>query len=229
MRGEGTGTTSHVSPMGNGTSTPLSPGAVTAPSNEEGLRFTEYTERQEYEAGQLLGGLPGIACNGCAAAEACPKFEENAACYYEQDFDGLTSRDLSNIVPRLEVIADMQFKRGMHAAFVERRKSGGQLLPEVTRQLEIAAHAAERVARLKTPAQKGMTSPVSVVIQNNQNGASGGGGLVQKLMAGVMGKAQGQPGAIVINEQKQLDAAPSASPVIDVPAEIMNAPIGEGS
>ena len=90
----------------------------------------------------------------------------------------------------------MQFRRGMHAAFVERRKSGGQILPEVTRQLEIAAIAAERVARLKTPQMKEMRQPVVVINQGVQ-----GGGLVSRLMAGVMGAGSAAPGDIVINAE----------------------------
>ena len=169
--------------------------------------ITPYTERQELSVGRLMGGgglgLPGIACNGCAAAESCPAFKENSACAYEEDFSALPTRDLSNLIPRLEVIADMQFKRGMHAAYVERRKSGGQILPEVTRQLEIAAAAAERVARLKTPQQKNAASPISVIVQQN-NGGSSGGGLVSRLMAGVQGKLstpEANSGEITINAE----------------------------
>jgi len=192
---------------------PTSPGHsalfAQAGSTEEGAppdgpqgRVTPYSEYQELVVGRLLGGLPQIACNGCAAAESCPDFEENSSCAYDEDFGGLSTRDLDNLLPRMEVIADMQFKRGMHAAYVERRKSGGQLLPEVTRQLEIAAAAAERVARLKTPQTRTAGSPVVVVQQNNSGGQASGGGLVSRLLAGIAGKSTSQhSGEISINEK----------------------------
>jgi hypothetical protein len=159
--------------------------------------FTPYNERQELEAGMLLGGIPGIACNGCAAAESCPEFQENATCAYDDYFSGLSTRDVNNLLPRMEVIADLQFRRGMHAVFVERRKSGGQILPEVTRQLEIAAVAAERVARLKTPQHRDMRAPVVVV--NNVQGGPSGGGLVSRLLAGVTGALPQHTGFIDLN------------------------------
>lgn len=218
MRGEGKdhGTSSPVSPLG-GTNSPVSPLAAAnspvspggsygsvSPSVDEDDRSTPYTEMQELVVGRLLGGIPQIACNGCAAQESCPDFKENSTCAYDEDFGGLTSRNLDNLLPRMEVLADLQFKRGMHAAYVERRKSGGQLQPEVTRQLTIAMDAAERVARLKTPQQKSASAPIMVI---QQNGASGGGppkgGLVSALLAGIMGKKNeqtSQGGEITIND-----------------------------
>lgn len=185
-------------------------------AQEDEGKVTPYNERQEYDAGMLMGGLPGIACNGCSAAEQCPEFRENSTCAFDEHFSGLSSRDMLNLIPRLEVIADMQFRRGMHAAYVERRKTGGQLMPEVTRQLEIAAIAAERVARLKSPQQKSGSSPLVVV---NQNAGSQGGGLISRLMAGVTGQLPQQTGDIVVNSPTEVidvDSVPyTRQPVVE--------------
>lgn len=196
--------------------------AVQKSEEDQEAKLTPYTERQEYDVGMLLGGLPGIACNGCAAAEQCPKFQENATCAFDEFFGGLPSRDMSNLIPRLEVIADQQWARGQHALYVERRKAGGQLMPEVTRQLEIAAIAAERVARLKSPQQRSAGSPIVVV--NQQNGASGGG-LVARLMAGVQGQLPAQSGDIIVNAAHEpISVNSESSPV---PAYVRAAEVEE--
>jgi hypothetical protein len=66
----------------------------------------------------------------------------------------------------------------------ESRSAGGQLDVRVTRQLEVAAMAAERVARYKAPQQQTATRSVTVT---QQGGAQPQGGLLQRLMSGIAG------------------------------------------
>lgn len=146
--------------------------------------ITKYNERQTYEVARLMGGIPGVVCDNCPIAERCEHVKENATCVYDEDLNGLTSRDLDNVVPTLEMIADLQKQRAMRAVMHEARSSGGQLDVRVTRQLEVAAMAVERVATWKQPQQQAATRSIIVT---QQGGAQPQGGLLQRLMSGIAG------------------------------------------
>ena len=118
------------------------------------------------------------------------------------DFGGLTSRREDNLLPRQELIADLQMKRAVKAVFFESRKAGGQLDPAVSRQLEVAAAATERVRQLKQPLLQKASQSVTVM-QKSQ--ASGGGGILSRLFANAM--PQPQP-TLALNE-------PSINPLIN--------------
>lgn len=175
---------------------------------------SKYTERQELDVATLLSGLPGVVCNNCPAAESCPEFKENATCAFDKQFEALPSRDLNNLIPTMELVADIQRKRAMRAFFLEQRVAGGQLDPNVTRQLEAAAEATERVARLKAPAEQMARQSITVV----QQGGSGGG-LISRLLAGVTGALPQRAGEIELQQKE---------PVTVVHAEASYPQLGEG-
>jgi hypothetical protein len=150
---------------------------------------TPYTQRQAEQIAAIMG-MPGVVCNNCPAAESCPEFKENTTCVFEEDFSGLSARDAMNLVPRLELFADMQAKRAVRGAFLEARIAGGQIDPNVTRQIEIAAMASQRVMQIKQAAAGQGTQSISVISQG------GGGGLISKLMS-VMGGAKPEQPEIV--------------------------------
>jgi hypothetical protein len=158
---------------------------------------TEYTEEQEVDIYRAMA-LPGVVCNSCSLQERCPKMQPNATCAYTEDMQGLTTRDIRNVLPRLEMLADLQTERALRGALAERVMGGGTLDPAVSRQIEIAAAAAERVARIKA-ADRG-TQTMTVVAQGP--GALGkGGGILSKLMAGI-GAPQTGRGEIVLNPEE---------------------------
>jgi hypothetical protein len=144
--------------------------------------------------------VPGVVCNNCAIAETCPKFQENHACYFDESLEGLSSRDESNLIPTLELIADTHKKRAFRGLILENAQ-GGQLDPNVSRQLELAASSALRVAELKRPVvQQQPTQSLSIVAQQTGGGDGGGerpGGLIQMLMEKVLAKPPSPPPAAV--------------------------------
>lgn len=166
-----------------------------SPASELERGITKYNERQAHDVAMLLGGLPGVVCNSCPAFEACSEAKENATCAFDEDFQALPSRDVENLVPTMEVFAEMQKQRAMRAAFLERVVSGGQLDPNVTRQIEIAAAAVERVARIKMPQNAANSRNVTVV----QQGGNPQGGILSRLLAGVTGTLPQSPGTIELN------------------------------
>lgn len=169
-----------------------------AQAMHEEAQVTPYTTEQESQIASIMG-TPGVICNACNMSENCPQFKEGATCAYDSDLQGLSSRDVNNILPSLEVIADLQKKRALRAVMVEARQANGQLDPMTTRQLEVAAAAAERVLKYKLPMQQTMQRSVAVVSQ--AQGQAQGGGLLQKLMSGIMGNTQRQAGEIVLNAE----------------------------
>jgi hypothetical protein len=169
------------------------------------LRKTSYSRQQERSIASVMIGLPGVVCANCAAAESCPKYEDNATCAYEEDLSGLTTRDANNMIPALEVIADLQLKRGLRGVMLEARVAGGQLDPNVTRQLAIASDAIEKVARLKVPMQQASTKTTTVVSQDS--GVAKGGGVFARLLAGFgkpkISEGAAEGGTIVLNPPRE--------------------------
>lgn len=170
-------------------------------------KLTVYTTEQEEDIAGFMG-LPGVACNRCPAAEQCPEFAENSSCAYDEFFAGLPSRDIDNLLPSLESFADIQAERARRAVFLEKRITGGQLDPNVTRQIEVAAAAQERVAKLKGAFEQGVKKSVTVIAQGNTGGHVGGG-ILSKLLAGY-GPTRSEGGELALNEPQ--------SPVITVTA-----------
>lgn len=148
---------------------------------------TEYSELQEADIAAVLD-LTGVACNSCPLFDGkCEHAKEDALCFYERSLEGLSSRDMENLVPSLELVADLQNKRARRGAMIEARSSGGLLDPGVTRQLEVAAAATLRVqevkARLAGP-PPGQQTTTSFALVAQQTGPQQGGGLLSKLLAG---------------------------------------------
>jgi hypothetical protein len=187
---------------------PSLPGAQFSRSIEESDpsegKLTPYSEDQELD---ILGimDLPGVVCNNCPMSEKCPEYKPDNKCAYDSDMAGLTSRNVDNFLPTLEALADIQKKRALRMFLIESRVAGGQADPNVTRLLEVAAQAAERVARYKQPTVHAAKQSISVIAQGAQSVAKGGG-LIAKLMAGVTGSAPTSSGEIVLNEAPQQES-----------------------
>lgn len=155
---------------------------------------TAYTEDQELDIMGILD-MPGVVCDNCPMAEHCPAYQPAHKCAYDEDYAGLTTRNVSNFIPTLELLADIQKKRAMRGVMMESRLAGGQLDPNVTRQIEVAASAAERVMRYKAPTTKSANSSITVVAQGN--GIAKGGGILSKLLSG--SGIDGAPGELTLN------------------------------
>ena len=82
-------------------------------------RITNYNERQEHEVAMIMGQTTTVVCNTCAVAERCEEFKENAVCAFDDYFSGLSSRSIENLIPSMEMLADLQSKRAMRGAFME--------------------------------------------------------------------------------------------------------------
>ncbi len=169
---------------------------------------TAYTADQLEQIADIMT-LPGVVCNICPVNGSCPEFQPNTTCAFDKQLSGLSSRDLANTIPKMEVIADLQFSRGMRQYYKETRLGGGELDPNVTRQLEIAAQAAQRVHDLKNAA-KGIGNSTISVTASASTPAQQGGGLLAALLGGVTG-ALGPP-------------KPSASNVLELNADGEYAP-----
>jgi hypothetical protein len=153
-------------------------------------RLTVYREPQELDVARILT-LPNVVCNYCAMAEKCEEFKENSTCAFEEDLQGLPSRDVDNVLPFLETVATLHQKRALRAVMMEGRQAGGILDPNVTRQLEVAAQAVERVAKYKLPVQQAATRGVAVIQQGGGGGTEEKGpGLISTLMAAFAPKPQ---------------------------------------
>lgn len=162
---------------------------LAAPQAEEAeqpkRKLTVYRGDQEEDLAAFMV-LPSVACNSCPITDKCPEFKPGSACAFEDAFGGLPTRDLENTMPVLEQLADMQVKRARRAAFVEMR-FGGQLDPNVTRQIEIAAAAVARLDAMKRPApapQQQVRNSLTVTgTPSGDAPAAAGGGVLSKLLA----------------------------------------------
>ena len=145
---------------------------------------TGYSGSQEDQIANMLS-LPGVTCDHCPMAEKCPEYKANHTCAYDEDLKGLSSRDANNVLPFLETVADVQSSRAMRAYMMEQRMTGGILDPNVTRQLEVAAAARERVLKYKLPVMQANSRSISVV-QSGGNQEQGPG-MISKLLASMTG------------------------------------------
>lgn len=149
---------------------------------------TPYRQDQELAVLDVLN-MPSVVCNTCQAAEQCTEFQENMKCAFDEAMEGLTTRDLTNLTPQMEVIADIHMKRAQRAYLLEVLTAGGQLDPNTTRQLEVAAQAAMRVAQLKAPVAQAASRSIAIVAQET-GGPAQGGGLIAALMSKISGPAK---------------------------------------
>jgi len=145
---------------------------------------TKYTQQQQEDLAAILN-VPGVLCDYCQANEQCPHAEQGGTCYYDEAFSGLTTRDSDNLLPVLEHFADVQVARARRAVFLEQNVTGGQLDPNVTRQIDVAMAAAERVAALKGAIGASQKRTMAAVSVNE----GGGGGIVSQLIAAVASNA----------------------------------------
>jgi len=145
---------------------------------------TGYSPSQEDQIANMLS-LPGVTCDHCPMAEKCPEYVANHTCAYDEDLKGLSSRDANNVLPFLETVADVQSTRAMRAYMMEQRMTGGILDPNVTRQLEVAAAARERVLKYKLPVMQANSRSISVVQSGGQQ--EQGPGMITKLLASMTG------------------------------------------
>jgi hypothetical protein len=112
------------------------------------------------------------------------------------------------------MLADLQAERALRGALAERVMGGGTLDPAVSRQIEIAAAAAERVARIKA-ADRG-TQTLTVVAQGP--GALGkGGGILSKLMAGIGAPQTGQGELVLHPEEGPSDGKVHLPQLVEAP------------
>jgi len=186
-------------------------------------KLTAYTEDQEVDLGAFLE-LTSVVCNDCPISAKCPKFKEDHTCAYEESLEGLSSRDEENFLPALELLADVQFKRARRAVMIEARQTGGLLDPAVTKQVEVAVNALERVRGYKLPVvQQQPSTTAAFVVQQTGQPAQEGGGLIGKLMASLAPRpAPTVVPELTLNEAKSSESqglAPTRGAVID--AEIV--------
>lgn len=173
--------------------------SLTAEQAHAQAGMTAYTTDQQQELAGIMG-MPGVVCNRCPAADGCPKFEEGASCAYNEYFSGLSSRNVNNLIPVVESFADMQATRARRAVFLEQRVTGGQIDPNVTRQIQIATDAAIQAAKLKGAFATANKQSITVMAQ----GAKPQGGILSRLMAGITGAAPQQPGEIPLRDDEQI-------------------------
>ncbi len=169
-------------------------------------KLTVYSAEQEEDLAGIMG-MPGVVCNRCPAADSCPEFSENSSCAFDEYFMGLPSRDLENVIPAMESFADMQAMRARRAVFLEQRVTGGQLDPNVSRQINIASEALEHVARIKGAFETGQRKSLTVIAQ----GENPQGGILARLMSGITG-------ALPVSGSADLELNPPR-PTITVTAE----------
>jgi hypothetical protein len=127
--------------------------------------------------------------------ETCPQYKANHQCYYEENFEALTSRDGEGYIAMLEVFADIDTKRALRAHMVEQRMSGQTANdPAVTRLLEKAVQSRIRLEEIKRPVKQEAERSVSLVMKETGAATSSpGGGLISALMSTLAPRSPSPP------------------------------------
>lgn len=152
------------------------------------------------------------ACNGCPIQEKCEHFEEDSMCAITDVFASQTTRGGREAVAQiLDSIADVHLTRAKRALLFETKLSGGQLVPDVTRQLEVAANATLRADMYKNPPAAPPRSVTTLSISQETTGEAKAPSLLESLIASVV--------APPLPEKT----------IIEAPAIPLNVPEGEGA
>lgn len=93
--------------------------ALVAPTEED----YDPTKRSRV-VGKLLRTLPQVVCDTCNINTNCPEFKERSVCAYNSLYDKLSVRDIDNVIPVVEALADASVSRALRAAAVERANGG---------------------------------------------------------------------------------------------------------
>ena len=140
---------------------------------------------REQVVADALMSLPGVNCSNCAIAGTCPAFEEGSLCAYEPLFAQFDVRNAVHIETMHAHLAQVDWRRTMHAVMQERQMGGGALDPKVSSQMDRMHSRLEEMRTMRPSGAPPVSQPgvikFSVEASGHPAASQAAGGILSRM------------------------------------------------